>query len=83
MGCYDTLHRRCPKCGCDNEFQTKVHKCSLEDYELNDAPAVVLGRAAEEDDGVWECRGCGRRWKLHLTVHASIIPAKPKAVEED
>ena len=38
MGCYNTIIAKCPKCGEENEFQTKSGDCSMSIFPLEDAP---------------------------------------------
>lgn len=42
MGCYDTVIVPCPACGERVEFQSKSGPCTLEVFELTDAPDDVL-----------------------------------------
>lgn len=39
---FDSVLVKCPKCGEENEFQTKSGDCYLENYTLEDCPNDVL-----------------------------------------
>lgn len=42
MGMYDSVYVKCPKCGIENEFQTKSGECLLNNYSLKNCPDNVL-----------------------------------------
>lgn len=43
MGCYDTVHFKCPKCGFNIEEQSKGGVCYLRDYSAHSVPLDVAG----------------------------------------
>ena len=42
MGMFDSVWVKCPKCGTENEFQSKSGLCILEDYTLENCPEDVF-----------------------------------------
>lgn len=42
MGCYNTILARCPRCGEENEFQTKGGDCSLSSFTIDEAPGADM-----------------------------------------
>ncbi len=42
MGMYDTVIVNCPKCGAENDFQTKSGECILAEYTLENCPDDVM-----------------------------------------
>ncbi len=42
MGVFDSVWVKCPKCGTENDFQTKSGDCCLDNYTLEDCPDDVL-----------------------------------------
>jgi predicted RNA-binding Zn-ribbon protein involved in translation (DUF1610 family) len=57
MGCYDTVMVPCPSCGNREPFQTKSGECSLEEYDLENAPDLVLGDVNRH--APYNCQKCG------------------------
>jgi len=55
MGMFDSVYLRCPHCGNELEFQSKVGKCVLANYSENDCPAEIGKDLAGE---VQHCEGC-------------------------
>lgn len=53
MGMFDSVMVNCPRCGIENELQTKNGECGLHTYNLiNAPPEVILGV-----EGVHTCDG--------------------------
>ena len=73
MGMFDTVVAKCPACGGEVAFQSKGGDCTLDRYDLEDAPQDVLsdthrlGRHTECDD-------CGRGYKIEVKVTAVLKP---------
>ena len=57
MGMFDRVWVKCPKCGADNEFQTKSGECCLDNYTLEDCPVDALVDVNRHSPCLCEC-GC-------------------------
>lgn len=55
MGVYDSVWVNCPKCGTENEFQTKSGDCLLENYNLENCPDDVLADVNRHSPCKCEC----------------------------
>ena len=42
MGMFDSVWVKCPKCGTENEFQSKSGECLLDNFSLEKCPIDVL-----------------------------------------
>ena len=42
MGMFDSVWLKCPKCGTENEFQSKSGPCCLGSYTADNVPADVV-----------------------------------------
>lgn len=58
---FDRVWAKCPKCGGDVEYQTKVGDCLLRGYTI-DAVPLNIARSINED--VSPCDNCGETWKI-------------------
>lgn len=73
MGLYDTVMVPCPKCGHEEEFQSKGGACALDKYTLANAPADVLSDVNRHSPA--RCSACGTHFKVEVTVTARAVPA--------
>lgn len=55
MGLFDTVLVNCPKCGKENEFQSKGGDCSLNVYTLEDCPGDVLSDVNRHSPHTCDC----------------------------
>ena len=69
MGCFDTVHYRCPSCHRELEQQSKGGECGLRHFGLHTAPMNVLGGIDMED----ACRFCGVPYRIRVCA-VSITP---------
>lgn len=52
---FDRVWVKCPKCGADNEFQTKSGECCLDNYTLEDCPVDALVDVNRHSPCLCEC----------------------------
>jgi peptide subunit release factor 1 (eRF1) len=57
MGMFDSVWVKCPKCGEENEFQSKGGECNLSNYNLDDCPNDVMDNINRHSPIECEC-GC-------------------------
>ena len=57
MGCYDIVRVPCPRCGTKAEAQSKSGQCELVEYELYNAPQIVLEDVNRH--APFTCNECG------------------------
>ena len=63
MGCYETIHFKCPNCGVELSAQSKGGPCLLEDYEHTSVPMDVATDANRH--APYECK-CGKSWMFKV-----------------
>lgn len=84
MGTYDTINVPCPKCGTKSGFQTKSGRCTLAEYELNEAPADVMEDVMRH--GPATCLSCGTifgvQFQIVSTVTAQSIVWPPEDINQ-
>ena len=68
MGLFDQVYVPCPRCGTKHEAQSKSGGCSLEQYELHEAPADVL--VGLNWIGPLQCSKCGANFKVAIQTIA-------------
>ncbi len=68
MGMFDSVFVKCPNCGANLEFQTKVGDCGLHKYDAERVPVLI---AAALDKREEECRHC----KALVTITIDRKPA--------
>lgn len=74
MGCFDRVWVPCPQCGKEEEYQTKVGDCALDNYDLFTAPDNMLADIADgPDDKATVCKGCGAHYKLMVKCIAKVM----------
>lgn len=61
MSMFDSVLAECPICGTKNKFQSKSGPCQLKVFELDDAPADVLGDVNRHSV---VCKKCMIRYKV-------------------
>lgn len=70
MGCYDTVHFRCPSCGSPQSQQTKAGGCDLHNYDIHTAPLGLLSSLEPQD-----CEGCNQA--IHFSERHLYLPYCP------
>jgi len=70
MGCYDTVKIPCPICGAQYKAQTKAGRCSLVEYGIIDAPAILLADLTGEK---MQCGNCGVYFELKVQIMARPV----------
>ena len=55
MGVYDTVWVKCPKCGFENDFQSKSGDCILANFNLDNCPENVLLNVNRHSPCVCKC----------------------------
>lgn len=80
MGCFDTVHFRCPHCDEGIEDQSKSGGCHLNDYDAASVPIAVAGGII--GDQVC-CRGCGRVWIVSLPGASGRVKLELQEPERD
>ncbi len=65
MGMYDIVFVPCPTCGERGEFQSKSGDCTLETYELDEAPDDVLRDVNRH--APLRCHVCGTRYAVEVS----------------
>lgn len=79
MGMFDTLHFECPECRETTSYQSKLGERSLRDYNLNDAPLLVIADANDEGkEGRLYCDHCEAELELEVR-----FVANPKVKNKD
>ena len=73
MGCYDTVLANCPKCGEENEFQSKSGDCALQYYELQNCPENVLANVNRHSPV--KCK-CGIYFQVDLIYKKPVVSDK-------
>lgn len=85
MGCFDTVHFRCPHCNEKIEDQTKSGPCHLNDYEA--AEGVPFDVAGGVIGDIVYCPGCGKSWQVQIPGAAPtrtiLILVKPPRDDDD
>jgi hypothetical protein len=78
MGCFDTFHVNCPKCGTRHSEQSKAHDCGLRDYDLTDVPVAILADVSRK---TFHC-DCGTSFKVHAPVSAAVVSLPERREDE-
>lgn len=78
MGMFDTVLVPCPKCGTENEFQSKGGDCSLNVYKLKDCPPDVMSDV--NCNSPTKCEKCGVRYFVDYEL--GVIKAVPTEYKE-
>lgn len=73
MGCFDTVMVPCPKCGTEDQFQSKGGDCLLREYSLAECPDDVLSDVNRHAPNT--CEKCGTVFEV------ATINGTPSAVE--
>lgn len=69
MGCFDTLVVTCPRCPNKIKFQSKAGLCSLDTYDINDCPPVIL----DDLNGEYQkCNYCGHYVTIRVQTIAKV-----------
>ena len=61
---FDTILVNCPKCGTEDNFQTKGGDCLLDVWKLADAPKIALANVNRHAPNT--CRKCGAVFQVEL-----------------
>jgi len=73
MGMYDTLNFICPACNQVTSEQSKVGECRLAEYNLTNAPLLVIADINDEGErGRLYCGECNKA--LQLEVRFIVTP---------
>lgn len=75
MGMFDSVWVPCPKCGTNNEWQSKAGPCALMNYNLSDAPPAVKADIGGEENANY-CHKCDAR--IVIDVQVVAIPRVAK-----
>ncbi len=73
MGCYDTVHFRCPVCDEPLEFQTKAGDCELSEYRSHSVPLAIADCMSE---ATVSCTACVA--KIRFRVNQRRVPVFPE-----
>lgn len=79
MGMFDSVWVECPKCGTENEFQSKSGFCGLEHYKLDDCPDNVLVNVNRHSP--CQCHECGILYEVDIHARKAVL-IKPKTKTE-
>jgi len=74
MGMYDSIYANCPKCGEENEFQTKSGDCLCSAYTLENCPKDALADANRHSP--IKC-SCGEFLIIETEKRAVLIVKQP------
>ena len=71
MGMFDTVRIECPLCKYVNEFQSKIGECTLETYDIDNAPLLLI--ADLNDDGKKDRLLCSQCYaKIEVAVQFMV-----------
>ena len=76
MGMFDSVMVPCPACGAPFEAQSKGGECRLAIYQLDDAPADVLGDINRH--APFECDQCHEIFEVRHGP-AVVVPVRPQS----
>lgn len=71
MGMYDSVMVNCPKCGQENEFQSKSGECLLYVYTLENCPKDVLLNVNRHSPQ--KCYNCGFNHEVDIENRKAVI----------
>lgn len=80
MGMFDTVRVPCPKCGLEEDCQSKSGDCILGYYGLSDAPLEVLADVNRHAPNT--CQGCGTLFWVKGETSRSPIEGGVRIVSE-
>lgn len=69
MGMYDSVMVKCPKCGEEQEFQTKSGDCFLDVYTLEDCPDDVMVDVNRHSP--YDCN-CGEVFQVDIPTRKAV-----------
>ena len=72
MGMFDSVWVKCPKCGTENEFQTKSGECFLENYTLENCPDDALANVNRHSP--CHC-DCGAFYEVDIKERKAVLVA--------
>lgn len=70
MGMYDSVMVKCPKCGKENEFQSKSGECLLNVYTLENCPNDVMVNVNRHSP--FKCN-CGFNYEIDIENRKAVI----------
>lgn len=70
MGLFDTIIVKCPKCGDEQQCQTKSGPCDLGQFTLADAPDDVLANVNRH--APFYC-DCGAVFMVNVSTRAAVL----------
>ena len=71
MGMYDTILVACPKCGNEEDFQTKGGECLLSVWKLAEAPQDALSNVNRHSPST--CSKCDAVFEVELGITARPV----------
>ena len=77
MGMFDNIWVSCPHCNERTNLQSKAGDCTLEEYELDNAPLSVMGDLSV-GGGYRICTKCDREIRVVANGRPTFTVAKPK-----
>lgn len=80
MGMFDAVKVPCPNCGKRTNFQSKGGDCTLEVYELDQAPADVLSNINRHSP--YTCAACGTVFAVRVQTIATSVVVDPETYDK-
>jgi len=71
MGMYDTVLVPCPKCGEEEQFQSKSGECLLQCFKLSECPDYILRNVNRHSP--YECEKCSSVFEVHVDSRKSVL----------
>lgn len=75
MAMFDTVFVPCPRCGALKEYQSKAGDCTLEEYNIYDAPLAIL--ADIQEGCAWpknnRCYECDYEFKILVQKMVQVL----------
>lgn len=78
MGMFDSVYVECPHCFGRNEHQSKSGECQLNEYTLDDAPAILIEDIANEQN---YCEHCSKTYIIRARISVSYRVLKVNGEE--
>jgi hypothetical protein len=83
MGCFDTVHVRCPHCDTLVEIQSKAGKCHLLTYSQDSVPMSIADDLIEDSERRPEyCTSCSQPFKI-ITKQSKRVKLKSVKIDDD
>ena len=78
IGMFDSIYVNCPNCESSIEMQIKVGFCTLQSYNIHNAPLSLLAGVV---DNIEKCNECNTMFRIAL-VHKPVVEAQKLTQEE-